>query len=346
MENRAADGTFTLNDMAYGQEGTAFTVDWKWNGPVVLHGNTDEAGTYYPYNTNLKMPELFERPLNETDLIGLTREEIKIMRNQFYAVYGRSFTTPEMKTYFEGQPWYEPHVDADRFSEGVFGGLEKRNIAFLKQAEEVYDEAQVKEARAVYDALPAAPYLDRLPERGEIYVEMYSDLEHTADRGLYYEAQGSISVPMRITREEYLALEDGKTVGLVSDELTGETSVLKKAADNGYGDYVLMDPDHPDEDVASYVYLTYEPFSRTFSMWENSADTIFKRVYEGNLYVLKGACEEWYNYFNMQERPEGAGAFRVMDFNETDPYGPSPYQGNILVTDAKGYIKALYFMGD
>ena len=49
---------------------------------------------------------------------------------------------------------------------------------------------------------------------------------------------------------------------------------------------------------------------------------------EGNVFVLKGACEEYYNYFNLSERPQGAGAFRVMEFNENDPYGPSPYMGN------------------
>lgn len=346
LESRAADGTYTLKDTISGQEEMEFTIDWKWNGPVVLHGDMEEAGTYYSYDANLRSPELFDRPFNETDLIGLTREEIKIMRNQFYAVYGRAFTTPEMKTYFEGQTWYQPRIAADSFDEGILRGLERRNIDFLKSAEDSYDETHASETEAAYDALQTAPYRNLLPERGEIYVELYSDSEHTADRGIFYEAEGSIAVPIRITREEYLALEDGKTLELVSDELTGKISVLKKAEDTQYGDYVLMDRENQDENTASYVFLSYEPFSQTFSMWENSADTIFKKVYEGSIYVLKGACEEWYNYFSLQERPEGAGAFRVMEFDEVSPYDRSPYRGNVLITDGKGYVKALYFMGD
>ena len=109
---------------------------------------------------------------------------------------------------------------------------------------------------------------------------------------------------------------------------------------------MLIDPKNPDEASGTYVNFSYEPYSQTFSMWTDSVDTVFKTVYEGNVFVLKGACEEYYNYFNLSERPQGAGAFRVMEFNENDPYGPSPYMGNQLVTDAKGYIKALYFMGD
>lgn len=346
LDSQAADGTYKLEDMISGQEGTEFTIDWTWNGPVVLHGDMEEAGTYYSYDGNLRRPELFERPFNDTDLIGLTREDIRILRNQFYAVYGRAFTSPEMKTYFEGQQWYRARVDADIFDEGIMTGLERRNINFLKEAEDTYDEARSMELQSAYDALPETPYLHLLPTFGEINVELYSDFKHTADHGIFYEAKGTIAVPIRITRAEYQALENGKTLELVSDELNGKTSFLKKAGDTQYGDYVLMDQENQAEGMASYVFLSYEPYSQTFSMWENSADTIFKKVYEGNIFVLKGACEEWYNYFNLQKRPDSAGAFRVMEFDEVTPNELSPYHGNVLVTDRKGYVKALYFVGD
>ena len=91
LDAPAADGTYTLTDSAGGQTGGSFTIDWKVGGPVVLRGEMEEAGTYYPLAGNLIMPELFTRPLNQSDLIGLTRDELKLMRNQFYAVYGREF---------------------------------------------------------------------------------------------------------------------------------------------------------------------------------------------------------------------------------------------------------------
>lgn len=346
LDTPAADGTYTLTDSAGGQAGSSFTIDWTVGGPVVLHGEMEEAGTYYPVDGNLMMPELFARPLNQSDLIGLTQDELKLMRNQFYAVYGREFKTEAMKTYFESQPWYKARFGADGFNELLLGGLERRNIAFLKAAEDSFDEAQAREIKSGYAALPPAPYEDLLPERGEIWVELYSDAGHTVDRGLYYQAKGTISVPITITRDQYISLNEGTQLELVSDGLTGETVILRKAQDTQYGDYVLIDPKNPDEASGTYVNFSYEPYSQTFSMWTDSVDTVFKTVYEGNVFVLKGACEEYYNYFNLSERPQGAGAFRVMEFNENDPYGPSPYMGNQLVTDAKGYIKALYFMGD
>lgn len=47
---------------------------------------------------------------------------------------------------------------------------------------------------------------------------------------------------------------------------------------------------------------TYNPDSGLYSFWANSADTRFKRVYQGVVYVLKGACEEYYGYFDMPRR--------------------------------------------
>ena len=130
---------------------------------------------------------------------------------------------------------------------------------------------------------------------------------------------------------------------MVTDELTGEKKTLKKAETPEYGEYVFGD-----EAEGDYVMSTYNPDSGLYSFWANSADTRFKRVYQGVVYVLKGACEEYYGYFDMprESMVESPGNYRVMDFNEEGPYGPQPYYGNILERDSKGYVKAIYFQGD
>lgn len=38
---------------------------------------------------------------------------------------------------------------------------------------------------------------------GEIEVELASDKEHAVDKGLYYAAEGTISVPITLTAEQY-----------------------------------------------------------------------------------------------------------------------------------------------
>lgn len=344
------DGTssYSLEDTAYGSSGAAFTVVLNKDGSITLQGSTEAAGDYYAMEDSLVMSDAFSRPLNDTDLIGLNLDDMQLLRNQFYAVYGRIFKNEKLKSYFETEPWYKGNIDGDQFSEELLSGIEKRNIAFLKAAEEKYDERQALEQKTAYDALPAAPYLELLPKKGEIYFNIYSDFEHAADRGIYYEAEGTIYVPITVTREQLKTVDAGDSVELVTDELTGKTSVLKKSQNPDYGMYVLTDKNDSGKESGDYVMASYEADIGTYRLWGDSDDTRFKRVYEGSIYVLKGACEEYFGYFDLpvKDREEMAGSYRVMDFNEVTPYGPSPYEGNEPVTDPKGYIKALYFHGD
>lgn len=340
--------SYSLEDVSVNGDGSAFTVGVNKDGSITLQGSTDEAGDYYECENSLIMAEAFRRPLNDTDLIGLDLEDMQLLRNQFYAVHGRIFKNEKLKSYFGKEPWYQANTESDKFDEKIFTGLEKRNIAFLKAAEENFDEKKAAELKAAIDALAPAPYLELLPKEGEISVSMYSDFEHAADRGIYYEAEGTISVPITITIEQQKEIEAGGSVELVVDELTGKTSVLKKSGKPDYGTYVFVDTPDGNEDYGDYVMAAYEPGSGIYRLWSDSDDTRFKRIYEGPIYVLKGACEEYFYYFDMPEkdRGEAEGSYRMMNFNEVNPYGPTPYNGNLLVTDPKGYVKALYFRGD
>lgn len=330
-------------DGAAGNTAAAVELSVNRDGTVSLNGNGGAAGIYYTCKENLELPEAFYRPLNGADLIGLNKEQMRIIRNQFYAVYGRKFQNEELNAYFGAKPWYQGTTDPAQFDDRLLGNLIKRNISFLQEAEDDYDANKAKEQKREYDALSPAPYLSLLPESGEILVTLASDREHTEDRGIYYKAEGTISVPITLTREQYRRLSDGEELVVSTDELTGEQKTLKKAIDQEYGEFVFGD-----EAEGDYVMSSYNPGTGLYSLWADSADTRFKRVYQGDVYVLKGACEEYYGYFNMkrEELKESAGNYRVMDFDEQGPYGPQEYSGNVLVRDAKGYVKALYFWGD
>ena len=87
----------------------------------------------------------------------MSREDLRIIRNQFYAVYGRKFQSADLTEYFEAEPWYRGNTEAGQFDEAILGGLIKRNIAFLNDAEEKYDAGQAAMAKKEYDALEPAP---------------------------------------------------------------------------------------------------------------------------------------------------------------------------------------------
>lgn len=263
------------------EESEKYTTDEAYAEQDPLEG----CGEYYSYDM-LLMPYVLDRPLNRADIIGMTADELKLLRNQFYAIYGRAFDTESLRDYFSEKPWYIALISPSEFDDSVFTLLEKRNIEFLKAIEAEYSEdpeyydKKVKEEREALDALEEAPYKELIPD---------------------------------------------------------------------YGDCVLYDTDNSSEEGMSY-FLAYEPHLGHYSLWHNSADTIFKDVYSGKIYVMKGAEEEYGNYFPLQKNSDDenspAGGWRHMDFDEENVSMTSAYSGNATEFNEKGYLLGLYYWGD
>jgi hypothetical protein len=77
-------------------------------------------------------PEGSTRYLRESDVVGLTAWDLKIMRNEIYARHGYIFKTKDMIDYFYNQPWYTPRYNS---VEQRFSAIEKKNILFIRQYE-------------------------------------------------------------------------------------------------------------------------------------------------------------------------------------------------------------------
>ena len=73
-----------------------------------------------------------ERLLTENDLAGLSKADLKIMRNEIFARYGYTFKTSDMREYFEKQSWYSAEY-SDVSS--MLTDIEKTNISFIKSHE-------------------------------------------------------------------------------------------------------------------------------------------------------------------------------------------------------------------
>ena len=315
------------------------------DGGVALYSAAMEEaeGVYYP-EEDLLWAEAFERPLNRADTAGMSQGTLRLLRNQYYAVYGRKFDDPQLAEYFSGQPWYRPAVEAADFSDDWLPVLFRRNISFIKEQEETCDEMAAASWEAEWEKLAAAPYLHILPESGEYQVDFSSRPETAVDRGIYWETVGRISLPLTLTPEEYeTVMKENGTVEIVVDELTGETEQVRRSGNYNYGECMLLAPGETEE-TANYCYLTYRALEGDYFLWRDSADTVFKPVYEGPIFVLKGAEMEWYNYFAMiQEKvSEEGGDRREIQFDGS----VGNYYGNVPYFDEKGYLKGLYYFGD
>ncbi len=81
------------------------------------------------------LPQSSSRLLTYNDIAGLREQDLMLARNEIYARHGRKFSDNDVRTYFEAQSWYQGTIDPTDFSESVFSDIEKKNIEYLKEAE-------------------------------------------------------------------------------------------------------------------------------------------------------------------------------------------------------------------
>jgi hypothetical protein len=92
--------------------------------------------TQYNYSNNPvnpgRFPQSSERLLVSSDLSGLSKYELKIMRNEIFARHGFIFLTTEMKSYFQTQSWYKPRYND---VSSMLSSVEQKNIALIQRYE-------------------------------------------------------------------------------------------------------------------------------------------------------------------------------------------------------------------
>ena len=99
-----------------------------------LSGDSDNYADSSEENEYV-LPDSDKRKLKKSDLKGLSKEELRIARNEIYARHGRMFDDKKLQKYFDSQSWYEGTVPASEFSEDVLSSVEKKNVAFIRQFE-------------------------------------------------------------------------------------------------------------------------------------------------------------------------------------------------------------------
>ena len=81
------------------------------------------------------LPDSNSAYLTEADLVGLTREQLRLARNEIYARHGRKFKDAALDEYFRSKSWYMPTIEPDNFNENVFNDYEIANRKLIADYE-------------------------------------------------------------------------------------------------------------------------------------------------------------------------------------------------------------------
>lgn len=310
-----------------------------------VKGSQIAEGDYYrEAQISPEVPELFSRYLCRAELCVYPTEMLSLLRNTIYAAHGRKFQSEAYRQYFEEKPWYRGIVDADHFSEAVLSDIEKENIRMIQELEGRDEESRKRDEAWKPENLEAAPYLSFLNINKE--TGLSADISRARDEGLYWSAPGQILLPVTLTQDQWEIVSQNGSTEVCTNELTGEGQILERLEN---GNYILYEkgavPDpllYPDS-----VGIRYNFETRLYELWMSSDDTIMKPVYEGEIRILKGAvfgtnvslAEASKGQQAILPEPPSGNAGMTGDNREI-------IYGNSLRCNNRGYLTAIYYLGD
>lgn len=115
-------------EAAYIEQGNQYESTHPSNTSNAMQNN-ENAGNYI-------MPYSGTYYLSDEDVRCLSKEDLRLARNEIYARHGRMFNLEEIQDYFDKQSWYVPTIAADDFNESMLSEVEKYNANFIKNYEE------------------------------------------------------------------------------------------------------------------------------------------------------------------------------------------------------------------
>jgi uncharacterized membrane protein YvbJ len=77
------------------------------------------------------LPNSDKTVLGEEDIATLSKEQLRLARNEIYARHGYVFNSSDLQKYFSSKSWYQPNTSYN----GSLSDVEKENVKLLKASE-------------------------------------------------------------------------------------------------------------------------------------------------------------------------------------------------------------------
>lgn len=85
------------------------------------------------------LPDSATRELTRNDLTGLSKEQLRLARNEIFARYGVVFGVADLDDYFSKQSWFEPKMTIDEFQTSTdisMSAIEEKNLSIIVKMED------------------------------------------------------------------------------------------------------------------------------------------------------------------------------------------------------------------
>lgn len=90
---------------------------------------------YYDPDVEYILPESHDKALDEEDLEGMSKEQLKLARNEIFARHGYWFSNEDLFRYFAFCSWYRPEKDKDSTGKLGLKSVENKNVSLIQDFE-------------------------------------------------------------------------------------------------------------------------------------------------------------------------------------------------------------------
>ena len=81
------------------------------------------------------LPGSDSRYIDVNEVNQMSKEELRLARNEIYARHGRQFETDDLNQYFSNKSWYHGYLSKEQFDDSVLNEFEKANLGLIKSIE-------------------------------------------------------------------------------------------------------------------------------------------------------------------------------------------------------------------
>ena len=105
---------------------------------------TDKKNAVVKKDSEYIIPDSNSRYLTESDISGLSLQQLNYAKNEIYARRGRKFDSVELQEYFGSKSWYRGTIEPSQFTNDVLNDYEIKNADLLSAREFAIDSGGYK----------------------------------------------------------------------------------------------------------------------------------------------------------------------------------------------------------
>ena len=105
---------------------------------------TDKKNAVAKKDSEYIIPDSNSRYLTESDISGLSLQQLNYAKNEIYARRGRKFDSVELQEYFGSKSWYRGTIEPSQFTNDMLNDYEIKNADLLSAREFAIDSGGYK----------------------------------------------------------------------------------------------------------------------------------------------------------------------------------------------------------